>query len=211
MFTTPERGARSSGRTVVLTAAALVTAVLSVAAVIAGNRVWQGAPYPTVDPDAVAQRIKDRSDWVYEGFALSGKYAASPGTVATGSCYYRGLRSVAHIDQPRDDVYSFGLGWSVPDVPEATAEEAQRRVRGRLEQQGWKVSYEGDRSGATFRERGYRFLSPDGSDKVDVRWNTSTTTLFVSVYAPCGQVPDGFSGYNWPAARWSPKERAAGS
>ncbi|MFD5895395.1 hypothetical protein [Streptomyces sp. NPDC060366] len=55
---------------------------LSVAAVAAGNfalNVWNGAPYPSTDPDTVAQRLKDRSDEVYDCFALPGKYPAESG------------------------------------------------------------------------------------------------------------------------------------
>ncbi|MFE4370927.1 hypothetical protein ACFRMN_22305 [Streptomyces sp. NPDC056835] len=52
---------------------------LLVAAVVAGNVVWNGAPYPLADPDAVAQRLKARSDEVYDDFALPEKYAAGSG------------------------------------------------------------------------------------------------------------------------------------
>ncbi|MFE7753063.1 hypothetical protein [Streptomyces sp. NPDC057428] len=212
MFKTPVRirRVRASGRPVLYAVTGLVIVALSVAAVVAGNFVWNGAPYPSAAPDAVAKRLKDRSDGVYDGFALPEKHAAGSGRVDTGACYYRGLRSIAHIDEARSDVRSFGLDWSVPDVPEATARAAQRRVRHRLVQQGWRLTHEGDRAGATFRQLGFRFENPEGGDHVDVQWNDSTTTLFISVYAPCGQVPDGFVEYGWPEADWQPKEQAAG-
>ncbi|MFI6948027.1 hypothetical protein [Streptomyces sp. NPDC050422] len=206
MFKTPVRRARTFGRSALYA----VTGVVLVAAAVAGNAVWNGTPYPSADPDAVAQRLKARSDWVYDGFALPGKYAAESGSVDTGACYYNGLRGIAHIDEPRSDVRSFGLDWNVPDVPQATALEAQRRVRQRLVQQGWKLTHEGDRAGATFRELGFRFENPEGGDQVDVRWNDSTTTLFISVYASCGQVPDAFEEYGWSEAVWHPKEQASG-
>ncbi|MFE9999822.1 hypothetical protein [Streptomyces avermitilis] len=183
---------------------------LSVAAAEAANSVWNGAPYPSADPDAVAQRLKDQSDGVYDGFALPAKYAADSGRVDTGACYYRGLRGIAHIDEARSDVRSFGLDWSVPDIPEATARDAQRRVRQRLVKQGWKLIFEGDRVGETFRKLGFRFENPEGGDQVDVQWNDSTTTLFISVYAPCVQLPDGFEEYGWSEADWHPKEQASG-
>ncbi|NUK84742.1 hypothetical protein [Streptomyces lunaelactis] len=201
--------ARTSKRSVLYAVTGLVTVALLVAAVVAGNVVWNGAQYPSADPDAVAQRLKARSDEVYDSFALSEKYAAGSGRVDTGACYYRGLRSIAHIDEARSDVRSFGLDWSVPDVPEAAARDAQRRVRQRLVQKGWKLTHEGDRAGATFRELGFRFENP-GGDQVDVRWNDSTTTLFISVYAPCGQVPDEFVEYDWSEADWHPQEQSAG-
>ncbi|MFD7833954.1 hypothetical protein [Streptomyces sp. NPDC059761] len=209
MFKSLVRRARASGRSVLYAVTGLVMVVLSVAAVAAGNFVWNGAPYPSADPDVVAQRLKARSDRVYDDFALPEKYAADSGTVDTGACYYRGLRSIAHIDEARSDVRSFGLDWSVPDVPEATAREAQRRVRQRLVQQGWKLTHEGDRAGATFRQLGFRFENPEGGDQVDVQWNDSTMTLFISVYAPCVQVPEKSVEYDW-SADWHPKEQSAG-
>ncbi|WP_327334094.1 hypothetical protein [Streptomyces anulatus] len=210
MFKTLVRRARASGRPVLYAVTGLVTVALSTAAVVAGNFMWNGAPYPSADPDAVAKRLKDRSDGVYDGFALPEKYTADAGRIDTGACYYRGMRSIAHIDEARSDVRSFGLDWSVPDVPEATARDAQRRVRHRLVQQRWKLTHEGDRAGATFRQLGFRFENPEGGDQVDVQWNDSTTTLFISVYAPCGQVPDEFVEYGWSEADWQPQEQAAG-
>ncbi|MCX4682042.1 hypothetical protein OG413_43445 [Streptomyces sp. NBC_01433] len=183
---------------------------LLVAAVVAGNAVWNGAPYPTADPDAVAQRLKARSDQVYDGFALPEKYAPDSGRVDTGACYYRGLRSIAHIDEARSDVRSFGLDWSVPEVPEATARDAQQRVRRLLVRKGWKLAHKGDRATATLRELGFRLENPESGDQVDVRWNDSTTTLFISVYAPCGQVPDEFVEYDWSEADWHPKGNPLG-
>ncbi|SDM58617.1 hypothetical protein [Streptomyces wuyuanensis] len=183
--------------------------VSAVAAVMAANFVWNGTPYPSADPDAVARRLKDQSDRVHDDFALPGKHAASSGRVGTGACYHRGLRGIAHIDEARSDVRSFDLDWSVPDVPEATAREAQQRVRRRLLQQGWKLTHEGDRAGATFRELGFRFENTEG-DQVDVRWNASTVTLFIGVHAPCALVPDGFAVYDWAEADWHPQDHTAG-
>lgn len=210
MFTRRVSRDRASGRSVLSAVAGLVMAALLVAAVAAGNLVWNGEPYPSADPDAVAQRLKARSDEVYDGFALPGKYAAAPGRVDTGACYYRGLRSIAHIDQARRDVRSFGLDWSVPDVPEATARTAQQRIRKQLVRKGWRLTREGDRTGAILRELGFRFENPTDGDQVDVRWNDATTTLFISLYAPCGQVPDAFADHDWPAADWHPKRRSVG-
>lgn len=207
MFKTPVRGVRASGRPARYVATGLVVVALSVAAAVAGSlawKIWNGAPYPSTDPDAVAQRLKDRSDGVYDGFALPEKYHADSGRMDTGACYYRGLRSFGHIDESRSDVHSFGLDWSVPDVPEAAAREAQQRVRQRLVKQGWTLTREGNRAGESFREWGFRFEDPESGDQVDVQWNDSTATLFISVYAPCGQVPDEFVEYDWSEADWRP-------
>ncbi|MFF3325284.1 hypothetical protein [Streptomyces sp. NPDC002889] len=210
MFKSLVSRARAYRRSVLYAVTGLVMVALLGVAVVAGNVVWDGAPYPSADPNAVAQRLKARSDEVYDSFALPEEYAADSGRVDTGACYYRGLRSIAHIDEARSDVRSFGLDWSVPDVPEATARDAQRRVRQQLVQKGWKLAHEGDRAGAAFRQLGFRFENPKGGDQVDVRWNNSTTTLFISVYAPCGQVPDEFVESDWSEADWHPKERPAG-
>ncbi|WP_405796848.1 hypothetical protein [Streptomyces sp. NBC_01506] len=212
MFKTLVRRVRAAGRLVTYAAAGLVLVALSVLAVAAGglvSAVWNGEPYPDADPDAVAQRLKDRSDDVHDGFALPEQYLAEPGSVVSGACYHRGLTSFTQIDQPRNDVLSFGLDWSVPDVPEATARDAQQRVRRQLVKQGWKLTHEGDRAGATLREWGFRFEDPEGGDQVDVRWNDSTTTLFISVYAPCGKVPNEFDEYDWPEADWHPNGQVA--
>ncbi|MFF2184968.1 hypothetical protein [Streptomyces sp. NPDC058155] len=94
MFKIPAGGVRTAGRSVLYAATGLVLVGLSVAAVAAGNfalNVWNGPPYPSTDPDTVAQRLKDRSDEVYDGFALPGKYPAESGRVDTGACYHRGL------------------------------------------------------------------------------------------------------------------------
>ncbi|MCX4673553.1 hypothetical protein OG453_44155 [Streptomyces sp. NBC_01381] len=213
MFKTAVRRVRASGRSVPYAVTGLVLVALSVAVAVAGSvvgNVWNGAPYPSADPDAVAQRLKDRSDGVYEDFALPEKYAADPARIHTGACYYRGLRGIAHIDEARSDVRSFGLDWSVPDIPETTARDAQQRVRQHLVKQGWKRTHDGDRAGATLREWGFRYADPESGDQVDVKWNDATTTLFISVYAPCGKVPAGFAEYGWAEADWRPNEQAPG-
>ncbi|MFD9882635.1 hypothetical protein ACFWZT_14410 [Streptomyces alboflavus] len=51
-------------------------------------------------------------------------------------------------------------------------------------QQGWNLTQDRDCAGAAFRELGFRLEHPDNGDQVDIKWNISTTTLFVSVYAP---------------------------
>ncbi|WP_409055894.1 hypothetical protein [Streptomyces sp. SYP-A7185] len=204
------RRAPAAGRSVVVPVVAAAVVALSAAAAVAGNSVWNGEPYPSADPDAVAQRLNDRSDEVYDGFGLPDTYAAAPGRVDTGACSYRGLRGFAHVDEARSDVRSFGLDWSVPHVPEATARDAQERVRRQLVERGWKRTHDwGRRTGASSLQLGFRFEDPRG-DQVDVQWNDATTTLFISVYAPCGQVPDTFDEHRWPAADWDPRESAPG-
>lgn len=117
----------------------------------------------------------------------------------------RRRRLKPRIDQARSDVRSLGLDWSVSDIPEVTARDAQQRVRHRPVQQGWNLTQDRDRAGAAFRELGFRLEHPDNGDQVDIKWNNSTTTLFVSVYAPCGKVPDDCNEHVWTEAEWHPK------
>ncbi|MFE4916365.1 hypothetical protein ACFRCX_33245 [Streptomyces sp. NPDC056652] len=60
MSQSPERGAWPSGRSVLYAVTGLMMAALLATAVVAGNVVWNGTPYPSADPDTVAQRLKQR-------------------------------------------------------------------------------------------------------------------------------------------------------
>ncbi|MFE5946006.1 hypothetical protein [Streptomyces sp. NPDC056480] len=172
--------------------------LIAVGLVAAGSFLWNGSPYPEADPDAVAVRLKAQAQRVYDEAALPG----APGVrsrVETGTCSYRGLRSVAHIDRGRPDVRSFGLSWSVTDMPEAEARAAQTRTRLRLERDGWRLV------GENVSDLGFRFEHPGTGDKVDVDWYEPTGTFALSASAPCGRLPDGFSAHDWPAAAWTPR------
>ncbi|TQK50158.1 hypothetical protein FBY35_0473 [Streptomyces sp. SLBN-118] len=173
--------------------------LLVVAMSVAGYRLWNGEPYPAADPDQVATRLKQEAQRVYSELALPGQPDVSSNGVETGTCYYRGLRSLAHVDEGRSDVSSFGLQWRVTDVPRNTARTGQERVRRRLEQEGWKLTSE------NVSGMGFRFERPDTDEKVAVDWHQPTGTLAVSVYAPCGKLPDHFDQYRWPESEWSPK------
>ncbi|MFJ6944314.1 hypothetical protein ACISU4_06610 [Streptomyces wuyuanensis] len=39
-----------------------------------------------------------------------------------------------------------------------------------------------------------------------MRWNDSTVTLFISVYAPGALLPDGLDVHEWAEAGWHPQE-----
>lgn len=164
---------------------------------VAGHRLWNGAPYPADDPDRVAARLKWEAGLVYGEAALPGARDASS-RVETGVCYNRGLRAIAHIDEGRSDVGSFGLSWQVAGISEAVARSAQERTRLRLAREGWKRT--------SFSDRGFRFEHPESGDKVDVDWYRSTGTFAVSTYAPCGGLPDRFNAYDWPQANWAAPE-----
>ncbi|MFG2976588.1 hypothetical protein ACGFYY_26845 [Streptomyces sp. NPDC048331] len=150
-------------------------------------RLWNGAPYPEVDPAIVATRLGAEAERVQDDLALPAGADAPPDRLETGACSYRGLRSFAHIDQGRPDVSSFALTWQTTDVPEETARSGQERVRARLSQQGWKPLHE------IVSDRGFRYEDPSTGDQVDVRWYEPTGTLAVSIYAPCGKTPDGYT------------------
>ncbi|WP_158710441.1 hypothetical protein [Streptomyces flavochromogenes] len=176
----------------------LLYGLIAVGLVAAGHHLWNGAPYPEAAPDAVAGRLKAQAQRVYDEAALP-RAPEVRSRVETGTCSYRGLRSVAHIDRGRPDVRSFGLSWRVTDVPETTARAAQARTRLRLERDGWKLVSE------NVSDLGFRFEHPGTGDKVDVDWYEPTGTFALSAYAPCGKLPDGFSAYDWPAAAWTPR------
>ncbi|WP_405719832.1 hypothetical protein [Streptomyces sp. NBC_00046] len=164
----------------------------------AGYRVWNGAPYPPTDPDRVAVRLKQEAQRVHDELAVPGQPEPANNRVETGTCYYRGLRYLAHFDRGRPDVRSFELGWRVPGVTREAARAGQERVRRRLEQAGWKLTSE-NVSGL-----GFRFEHPDSEYMIDVDWYGSSGILAVQVYAPCGKIPDGFDEYTWPESGWSP-------
>ncbi|MFJ6611223.1 hypothetical protein ACIQPT_13160 [Streptomyces sp. NPDC091289] len=183
---------------------ALCAAVAVAATVAALAWLWNGPPYPKADPDRIAVRLKVQAQRAYDEAALPGRPEVGRGRVETGTCYYRGLRSLAHIDRGRPDVRSFGLAWQVTAVPEDVARSGLLRMRARLEREGWTLVDTGvDRPG-------FRFRNPAGEDDVqqvehvDARWYRETGTYTVSAYAGCGKLPDGFDAYAWPERDWVP-------
>ncbi|MFE6834850.1 hypothetical protein ACFVFI_08405 [Streptomyces sp. NPDC057705] len=179
---------RSSARRLLRTALVLGGAGLLTVVSWSGYRLWNGAPYPEADPNVVVTRLREEIERVHDDLALSRPADERPDRVETGACYYRGLRSFAHIDESRRDVHSFGLDTRTTAVPRAAARTGEERVRSRLSQQGWKLISE------NISDMGFRFENPDTGDMVDVDWYEPTGTLAVSVFAPCGKVPEGFAG-----------------
>ncbi|WP_408991147.1 hypothetical protein [Streptomyces sp. 1268] len=182
----------------------LCAALLAAAAIAALAWLWYGTPYPQSDPDRIAVRLKDQAQRAYDEAALPGRPEVELGRVETGTCYYRGLRGLAHIDEGRSDVRSFDLEWQVRAVPEDVARSGLQRMRARLEREGWTLVDTGvDRPG-------FRFRNPAGEDDVqqvehvDARWYRETGTYTVSAYAGCGKLPDGFYEYTWPERDWAP-------
>lgn len=151
-------------------------------------RLWNGAPYPEVDPHVVATRLGAEAERVENDLALPVPSGSLPDQMETGACYYRGLRSLAHIDESRPDVRSFGLERETTGVAEETARTAQERVRSRLSQQGWEPVRQNT------SPMGFRYQDRDTGDQVDVSWYEPTGTLVVRIYAPCGKIPEGYRG-----------------
>ncbi|MGW3324503.1 hypothetical protein [Streptomyces virginiae] len=150
-------------------------------------RLWNGAPYPEVDPHVVATRLGAEAERVENDLALPVGPRSLPQQMETGACYYRGLRSLAHIDESRPDVRTFSLEKETTGLPEDTARAAQERLRSRLSQQGWKPI------GQNLSASGFRFENRDTGDQVHVDWYKHTGTLAYRVYAPCGKIPDGYA------------------
>lgn len=136
---------------------------------VGGLAVWFGTPYPAADPEASAARLKAEAGRVLEEARLPPGTRPVHNGVETGTCYHRGLRSLAHIDQGRPDVRSFELSWQVTGVPEKTAADAQERTRRRLTAAGWtRVPESGGERGVPLRasglgrQGGRRLVGADG-------------------------------------------------
>ncbi|MFF2939049.1 hypothetical protein ACFVSQ_04295 [Streptomyces niveus] len=177
---------------------ALAVTVIAVPVLWLGHRLWNGDPYPSADPDAVAVQLGRDAQLAYDDLVLPGRPEVTS-QIRTGACYYRGLRSFAHIDRSRLDVNSFELRWDVTGVSRETARAGQDRLRLRLIREGFKLTSE--ESGDA--PMGYRFTHPDSEHMVDVNWYESTSLLAFTAYAPCGKVPAGFNEYKWPQGEWT--------
>ncbi|MFA7764138.1 hypothetical protein [Streptomyces sp. NRRL S-448] len=149
-------------------------------------RLWNGAPYPEVDPHVVATRLGAEAERVENDLALPVGPRSPSDRMETGACYYRGLRAFAHIDRARLDVHTFSVERETTGIAEDTARTAQERVRSRLSQQGWKLISQ------NVSDRGFRYENQDTGDQVHVDWYKYTGTLAFRIYAPCGKVADGY-------------------
>ncbi|MFF4444082.1 hypothetical protein [Streptomyces sp. NPDC001502] len=181
----PARPSRRPRSRRVLAALALGGAVCCLLAGWGAYRLWNGAPYPEVDPQAVAARLGAEAGRVEDDLALPVRSGPLPDRVETGACYHRGLRSIAHIDEARRDVRTFSLERETTGIPQDTARTAQERVRSRLSRQGWKLI------GQNISDMGFRYENQQTGDQVHVDWYEPTGTLAVRVHAPCGKIPDG--------------------
>ncbi|MFD5414797.1 hypothetical protein [Streptomyces nojiriensis] len=181
----PARPSRRPRSRPVLVALALGGVVCCLLAGWGAYRLWNGAPYPEVDPQAVATRLGAEAGRVENDLALPVGSRSPAGRMETGACHYRGLRAFAHIDRARSDVHTFSVERETTGIAEDTARTAQERVRSRLSQQGWKLTSQ------NITTMGFRYENPDTGDQVHVDWYKYTGTLAFRVYAPCGKVPDG--------------------
>ncbi|MFC8828981.1 hypothetical protein ACFT9I_26945 [Streptomyces sp. NPDC057137] len=173
-----------------LRAAGLLACVLAIVAVApAVGRVWYGDPYPTADPEGVAERIQDRSQRAYDLLGLPEPVVVARNSLDSSVCRDRGLLNLT--GDPEPGVIAPQHRWGVDGVAEDVARAALSRLRERLTARGWELTHEWDRRGTGRAESGFRFEDTVSGDKVDARWNSSRGALFVDVYAPCARVPDG--------------------
>ncbi|MFD9480360.1 hypothetical protein [Streptomyces nojiriensis] len=182
----PPRPPRRPRSRPVLAAVALGGVVCCLLTGWGAYRLWNGAPYPEVDPHVVATRLGAEAGRVENDLALPAGPRSLPDRMETGTCYHRGLRSLAHIDEGRPDVRTFSLEQETTGIPEDTARTAQERLRSRLSQQGWKLI------SRNISTTGFRFENQDTGDQVHVDWYKHTGTLAFRIYAPCGKIPDGY-------------------
>lgn len=189
----PARGARRRPlRAVLWSAGALAVVALAVV----GPFLWRGTAYPQVSPDAVGARLHQQAVQAYDDVALPGRPAVDP-TARAGTCSYRGLRGLVHLDEGQPGVHSFTLSWQAPDTSREDAGAGQQRVRQRLERAGWELVSDGVASDLSIRYR-----APNTADTVDVTWYEPTGILAVSVSSTCGRVPEGFDEERWAAQAW---------
>ncbi|MBT2365819.1 hypothetical protein J7E88_11000 [Streptomyces sp. ISL-10] len=157
--------------------------------------------YPSADPATLSQRLTDRAQWAYDGMALPPHEAVTPVQVIPGhSCYAGGLS----IDETLPDVVTFDLSWMVEDIPVDIARATEARLRRQFSSAGWTLTHDGNREVKDHVTLGFRFEDPATGDKFDLRWNNSTTSLFLSGYTPCAKVPQ--SAADTPSPKtWSPQ------
>ncbi|QDY80560.1 hypothetical protein [Streptomyces qinzhouensis] len=176
-----------------------VVALVVVGAGVLGVRLWNGEPYPSSDPDRVADRLEQRAQTLYDEAALPGRPRVESAGVRKSGCQYRGLRGIAHLDDSRrPDVWQLRLDWSAPGLDIAVARAAQERIRERLERRGWTAA------DGIFGDMGFRFRAPGSGEQVDVMWYQATGNMLVRASAPCGEVPQRFQDSGWHNSGWSP-------
>ncbi|MFF8289011.1 hypothetical protein ACF068_07215 [Streptomyces sp. NPDC016309] len=157
--------------------------------------------YPAGDPAKLAQRLRDRAQWAYDGMALPPHKAVGPRPVEPQhSCYAGGFT----IDETVPDVVTFSLTWTVEGIPDDVARATEARLRREFTSAGWTLTHDGNRRIKDHVEYGFRFEDPSTGDKFDLDWNNSTTSLFLSGYTPCAQVPQEAADH--PSAQtWTPQ------
>ncbi|MEU0404542.1 hypothetical protein ABZ318_30815 [Streptomyces sp. NPDC006197] len=154
--------------------------------------------YPSGDPTVLSQRLKARAQWAYEAMALPRHEPVEPVRVNTGYSCHTG------IDRVAEDVRTYELRWSVPDIPIGTARPTEQRLRNAYVAAGWKITHDRDRRHSDWVELGFRAEDPATGDKFDLAWNTSTTSLFLDGYTPCAKVPHSLAEESSIGEDWAP-------
>ncbi|MFI8964098.1 hypothetical protein ACIGO8_18505 [Streptomyces sp. NPDC053493] len=158
--------------------------------------------YPAGDPAVLSGRLTDRAQWAYGAMALPRHEPVAPARVEPRhSCQKGGLA----VDETARDAVTFGLGWTVPDVPAGAARPAEARLRRAFTTAGWKITHDGNRQGEDWTELGFRAQDPATGDQFDLAWNSGTTSLFLTGYTPCARVPQDVADAAAVGEEWTPR------
>lgn len=162
--------------------------------------------YPSADPAVLVQRLEDRAQWAYDSMALPPHDPVRSAGVTTGSHCLAGGFS---IEKTLPDVVTYSLAWTVENIPSTVAQATERRLRDRFTADGWTLTHDGNRQGATFTEYGFRVEDPGTGDTFDLEWNDSTTSLFLTSYTECAKLPSSAADRP-PTDGWSPRTNRLG-
>ncbi|MFF8883122.1 hypothetical protein [Streptomyces flaveolus] len=157
--------------------------------------------YPSADPVMLSRRLTDRAQWAYEAMALPPHKVVTPVQVSPSpSCYAGGF----NIEKTVPDVVVFDLSWTVEGIPVDVAQSVEARLRRKFIAQGWALVHDGNRRGKDFVMLGFRVRDPATGDAFDLSWNGVTTSLFLSGYTPCANVPKAAADHPAPGT-WTPR------
>ncbi|QNP66888.1 hypothetical protein [Streptomyces genisteinicus] len=95
--------------------------------------------YPTVAPQAMADRVGARSQEAYAVLGLGGELPpGAANSFSSGVCYPDGLESAA--DEPAPGSYALSHSWELDGVPREEAVAGVERLRERLAGDGWRIA-----------------------------------------------------------------------
>ncbi|MCM2393343.1 hypothetical protein [Streptomyces albipurpureus] len=194
----------SSQRLWYIVAGGLVVAIIATVAVIAprASELWNGKPYSPADPDAVAERVQDRSRDLFLEMRLRDPITPGFNTLRSTRCKRTSL-----INSGRTDRRAIGVrhNWGVRNIDERAARGAMDTLADRLFGDGWKAGYAYDNNGPDWLEVGSRFEDPVTGDIVAVQWGSSRQMLVIDVESPCARIPGDHPKAAGGRFDWTPK------